>query len=139
MPISSRLAQQLRQLGDIHRDPPRLMRQPLGFTFQPWIDALTYSSGVANLHYSSAGRFYSIDLPGARPSNWDTAMLTVTIWNQITTEFFGRSVYGSYVIENDAIITVKTPRGQKAMQLRGLRPERLAEQLLRELAASGKA
>ena len=69
MPISSRLAQQLRQLGDIHRDPPRLMRQPLGFTFQPWIDALTYSSGVANLHYSSAGRFYSIDLPGARPSN----------------------------------------------------------------------
>jgi len=66
-------------------------------------------------------------------------MLTVTIWNQITTEFFGRSVYGSYVIENDAIITVKTPRGQKAMQLTGLRPERLAEQLLRELAAVGKA
>jgi hypothetical protein len=26
------------------------------------------------------------------------AMLTVSIWNQITTEFFGRSVYGSYVI-----------------------------------------
>jgi hypothetical protein len=66
-------------------------------------------------------------------------MLTITIWNQITTEFFGRSVYGSYVIENDATITVKTPRGQKAMQLRGLRPDRLAERLLRELAAEGKA
>ena len=66
-------------------------------------------------------------------------MLTVTIWNQITTEFFGRSVYGSYVIENDTTITVKTRHGEKAMQLRGLRPERLAEQLLRELAASGKA
>jgi hypothetical protein len=26
-------------------------------------------------------------------------MLTVSIWNQITTEFFGRSVYGSYVIK----------------------------------------
>jgi hypothetical protein len=66
-------------------------------------------------------------------------MLTVTIWNQITTEFFGRSVCGSYVIENDAIITVKTPRGQKAMQLKGLRPDRLAERLLCELAAEGKA
>ena len=66
-------------------------------------------------------------------------MLTVTIWNQITTEFFGRSVYGSYVIENDTTITVKTRHGEKAMQLRGLRPERLAERLLRELAATGRA
>jgi hypothetical protein len=38
------------------------------------------------------------------------------IWNQITTEFYGRSVYGSYVIE-DGMLTVKTPRGEKAMQL----------------------
>jgi hypothetical protein len=29
-----------------------------------------------------------------------SAMLT--IWNQITTKFYGRSVYGSYVIEGDA-------------------------------------
>jgi hypothetical protein len=33
-------------------------------------------------------------------------MLTVSIWNQITTEFFGRSVYGSYVIK-DRTLTVK--------------------------------
>jgi len=66
-------------------------------------------------------------------------MFAVTIWNQITTEFFGRSICGSYVIENDTTITVKTRHGEKAMQLRGLRPERLAERLLRELAAVGKA
>ena len=66
-------------------------------------------------------------------------MLAVTSWNQITTEFFGRSVCGSYVIENDTTITVKTRHGEKAMQLRGLRPEQLAERLLRELAAVGKA
>ena len=66
-------------------------------------------------------------------------MFAVTIWNQITTEFFGRSVCGSYVIENDTTITVKTRHGQKAMQLRDLRPDRLAERLLRELAAEGKA
>ena len=34
-------------------------------------------------------------------------MLTVSIWNQITTEFFGRSVYGSYVIK-DRTLTVKS-------------------------------
>jgi hypothetical protein len=40
----------------------------------------------------------------------------LTIWNQITTKFYGRSVYGSYVIEG-AMLTVKTPRGKKATQL----------------------
>jgi len=34
-----------------------LARQPIGFTFKPWICVSTYSSGVANLHYSSAKRF----------------------------------------------------------------------------------
>ena len=43
-----------------------------------------------------------------------SAMLT--IWNQITTKFYGRSVYGSYVIEG-AMLTVKTPRGKKATPL----------------------
>jgi hypothetical protein len=38
-----------------------------------------------------------------------SAMLT--IWNQIKTKFYGRSVYGSYVIEG-AMLTVKTPRGK---------------------------
>ena len=63
----------------------------------------------------------------------------VSVWNPVTTDFYGRSVYGSYVIENDTIITVKTPRGNKAMQLRGLHPDQLAKRLLRELAAEGKA
>jgi hypothetical protein len=40
-------------------------------------------------------------------------MLTVSIWNQITTEFFGRSVYGSYVIQ-DRTLTVKARRGEKS-------------------------
>ena len=64
--------------------------------------------------------------------------MIVTVWNGVRTDFYGRSVYGSYVIEND-FITVKTPRGQKAMQLRDLNPDQLAERLLRELAAEGKA
>ena len=66
-------------------------------------------------------------------------VMSVSIWNRVTTHFYGRYVYGSYVIENDTTITVKTRHGEKAMQLRGLRPERLAERLLRELAAVGKA
>jgi hypothetical protein len=65
--------------------------------------------------------------------------MNVTVWNPVTTDFYGRSVYGSYVIENDTIITVKTSRGEKATQLRGLKSNRLAEWLLGELAAEGKA
>jgi hypothetical protein len=69
----------------------------------------------------------------------DGEVMNVSIWKRVTTDFYGRSVYGSYVIENDVIITVKTSRGNKAIQLRGLNPNRLAERLLRELAAEGKA
>jgi hypothetical protein len=68
-----------------------------------------------------------------------TEAMIVTVWNRVTTDFHGRSVYGSYVIENDTIITVKTRRGEKATQLRGFNPDQLAERLLRELAAEGKA
>ncbi|MFZ0150491.1 MAG: hypothetical protein WAL37_06505 [Xanthobacteraceae bacterium] len=70
--------------------------------------------------------------------DYDAPMLMVTIWNQITTEFYSRPVYGSYVIENETI-TVKTARGQKGAQLGGSKPHQLAERLLRELAAEGKA
>jgi hypothetical protein len=62
----------------------------------------------------------------------------LTIWNQITTEFYGRSVYGSYVI-SDGMLTVKTPRGEKAAQLGNSNSHFLTERLLRELAAEGKA
>jgi hypothetical protein len=70
---------------------------------------------------------------------YDAPMLMVTVWNRITTEFYGRSVYGSYVIANETI-TVKTARGgQKAALLGGSKPHQLAERLLRELAAERKA
>lgn len=62
----------------------------------------------------------------------------LTIWNQITTEFYGRRISAAYVIE-DGMLKVKTPRGEKGMQLRGWNPDNLAERLLRELAAQGKA
>jgi hypothetical protein len=79
-------------------------------------------------HWASLGHLIS----------YGEAMI-VTVWNRVTTtDFYGRSLYGSYVIEND-MITVKTPRGEKAMQLRGLNPGQLAERLLRELAAERKA
>ena len=53
--------------------------------------------------------------------------MNVTVWNRVTTDFYGRSVYGSYVTENDTIITVKARRDEKAMQLRSLNPDQLAE------------
>jgi hypothetical protein len=62
----------------------------------------------------------------------------LTVWNQITTESYGRRVYGSYVIE-EGMVKVKTPRGERRMRFGGSNPEPQAEQLLRELAAEGKA
>jgi hypothetical protein len=48
--------------------------------------------------------------------------MVVTIWNQVTTDFYGRSVCGSYVIENDTTITVKTPHSEKAAQAPWFQP-----------------
>jgi hypothetical protein len=59
----------------------------------------------------------------------------LTIWNQITTEFYGRSVYGSYVI-SDGMLTVKTPRGEKAAQLGNSNSHFLAERPAGHLPAS---
>ena len=73
-----------------------------------------------------------------RELDYDPPMLVVTVWNRITTEFYGRSLYGSYVIENETI-TVKTARGQKTALLGNSKPHQLAERLLRELAAERKA
>jgi len=53
------------------------------------------------------------DVRRARPS---VSIRYADQLEQITTKFFGRSVYGSYVIEG-AMLTVKTPRGKKATQL----------------------
>jgi len=62
----------------------------------------------------------------------------MSVWNQITAEFFGRRVYGSCVIEN-GILTVKTPYGEKQTPLESSNSDLLAERLLRELAVQGKA
>ena len=62
----------------------------------------------------------------------------LTIWNQITTEFYGRRISAAYVIE-DGTLKVKAPRGEKGARFGGSNPDRLAERLLRELAAQGKA
>jgi hypothetical protein len=62
----------------------------------------------------------------------------ISIWNQMTTEFYGRRISAAYVIE-DGTLKVKTPRGERGAQFGGSDPEPLAERLLRELAAQGKA
>ena len=62
----------------------------------------------------------------------------MSVWNQITAEFFGRRIYGSCVIEN-GILRVKTPYGEKQTPAGGPGSESLAVRLLRELAAQGKA
>jgi hypothetical protein len=62
----------------------------------------------------------------------------LTVWKEITTNFNGRAVTGSYAIE-DGMVIVRTPQGQKATQLSGLSQIFLAARLLRELAAEGKA
>jgi hypothetical protein len=64
--------------------------------------------------------------------------MIVTVWNRVTTDFYGRTVYGSYVIENESI-KVKTARGERGAPLRGFKPHALAERLLRQLAAERKA
>jgi hypothetical protein len=45
----------------------------------------------------------------SRANHYESNMLT--IWNRITTEFYGRRIYGSYVIEGGTL-KVKTPRGE---------------------------
>jgi len=64
--------------------------------------------------------------------------MIVTVWNRVTTDFYGRTVYGSYVIENESV-KVKTARGERGAPLGGFNPHALAERLLRELAAERKA
>jgi hypothetical protein len=62
----------------------------------------------------------------------------LTIWNQIATEFYGRRISAAYVIE-DETLKVKTPGAEKGARFGGSNPNELAERLLRELAAQGKA
>jgi hypothetical protein len=59
-------------------------------------------------------------------------------WREITVEFNGRPVSGSYMVENQLVV-VRTPHGVKSREVGTMDPASLAFRLLRELAAEGKA
>ena len=61
----------------------------------------------------------------------------LTVWRQVTVEFSGHPVSGSYTVE-DGIVKVKTPYGEKATQIGSFNSEWVARRLLEELAAEGK-
>ena len=62
---------------------------------------------------------------------------TLTVWQQIAVEFSGRSLSGSYAVE-DGIVKVKTPHGEKMTQTGPFNSEWVARRLLEDLAAAGK-
>ena len=62
---------------------------------------------------------------------------SLTVWRQITVEFNGHRLSGSYAVE-DGIVKVKTPYGEKATQVGSFNSEWVARRLLEELAAEGK-
>ena len=66
------------------------------------------------------------------------AEMGLEIWREITTEYNGRAIKGSFKFL-DGVVTVRTLRGSKAAQVRGQTPEQLAKTLLRELARDGMA
>ena len=66
------------------------------------------------------------------------ADMGLEIWREITTEYNGRAIKGSFKFL-DGVVTVRTLRGSKAAQVRGQTPEQLAKTLLRELAREGMA
>lgn len=65
-------------------------------------------------------------------------MTNLTVWHQITAEFSGRPLSGSYAIQ-DGMVKVKTPRGEKATQIGAFNPDWVARRLLQELAEEGRA
>jgi hypothetical protein len=65
------------------------------------------------------------------------ATQTLTVWQQITVEFNGHSLSGSYAMEN-GIVKVKTPCGEKADSSSPFNPEWVVRRLLEELATEDK-
>ena len=49
-------------------------------------------------------------------------MANLTVWQQITAEFGGHPLSGSYAIE-DGMVKVKTPYGEKATHIGSFNPE----------------
>jgi hypothetical protein len=62
-----------------------------------------------------------------------------TNWKELTIDFRGRTVNGSYSTSREGLVTVKTLRGSKTTTLGGSNARVIARILLRELAAEGKA
>jgi hypothetical protein len=65
-------------------------------------------------------------------------MADLTVWRQVTAEFSGHPLSGSYAIV-DGMVKVKTPRGEKATQIGSFNAEWVARRLLQELAEEGRA
>jgi hypothetical protein len=61
----------------------------------------------------------------------------LTVWHQVTVEFDGHPVSGSYTVE-DGVVKVKTLYGEKAIQVGSFNSEWVARRLLEELAAEGQ-
>ena len=59
-------------------------------------------------------------------------------WKELTIDFRGRTVSGSYSTSREGLVSVKM-RGNKTTTLGGSNPRLVARILLRELAAEGKA
>ena len=62
-----------------------------------------------------------------------------TNWKELTIDFRGRTVSGSYSTSREGLVTVKTLRGSKTTTLGGSKARVIARILLRELATERKA
>jgi len=60
------------------------------------------------------------------------------VWSEITSEYNGRVIKGSFKFI-DGRVDVRTPHGSKTTQSSDQTPERIAKDLLRELAREGRA
>jgi hypothetical protein len=61
------------------------------------------------------------------------------IWREVTAEFLGRSLKGSYCMSRDGLVTVQTAGGSKTAHLGGSPAIYVAKRLLRALAVEEKA
>jgi hypothetical protein len=60
------------------------------------------------------------------------------VWREITTEYNGRNIKGSFKFI-DGMVIVRTPHGSKTTPSGGRTPEQTAKNVLRELAREGKS
>ena len=66
------------------------------------------------------------------------ADMGLEVWREITTEYNGRAIKGSFKFVHGRV-DVRTLYGSKTAQSGGQVPERIAKDLLRELAREGRA